>query len=73
MWRARVAGHMVGQLFLRSYERSDRVYAAMLSRGYRGQPMLLHSETLRAADWAIVAGVGFVLLMLQVVGRVPLL
>lgn len=36
-WRARVAGGMVGNLFLRSYERSERVYAAMLARGYTGE------------------------------------
>lgn len=36
-WRARVAGGMVGSLFLRSYERSERVYAAMLSRGFDGE------------------------------------
>ena len=35
-WRARVTGGMAGSLFLRSLERSDRVYAAMLSRGYTG-------------------------------------
>ncbi len=35
-WRARVTGGMVGSVFLRSLERSDRVYAAMLSRGYSG-------------------------------------
>ena len=35
-WRARVVGNMVGNLFLRSYERSERVYAAMLARGYDG-------------------------------------
>ncbi len=37
IWRARSAGGMVGSLFLRSYERSERVYAAMLSRGYAGR------------------------------------
>lgn len=37
VWRAQVAGGMIGNLFLRSYERSERVYAAMLARGYRGQ------------------------------------
>jgi cobalt/nickel transport system permease protein len=37
MWRAQVAGGMVGSLFLRSYERSERVYAAMLARGYTGK------------------------------------
>lgn len=40
-WRARVAGGMAGNLFLRSLERSDRVYAAMLSRGYDGEVRLL--------------------------------
>lgn len=36
MWRIQVAGGMIGNLFLRSYERSERVYAAMLARGYDG-------------------------------------
>lgn len=36
LWRAQIAGGMVGNLFLRSYERSERVYAAMLARGYKG-------------------------------------
>jgi cobalt/nickel transport system permease protein len=35
-WRARVTGGMAGSLFLRALERSDRVYTAMLSRGYSG-------------------------------------
>jgi cobalt/nickel transport system permease protein len=38
IWRAKIAGGMVGNLFLRSYERSERVHAAMLARGYDGQP-----------------------------------
>ncbi len=46
MWRARVAGGMVGSLFLRSYERSERVYAAMLSRGYDGQMRALNPPPL---------------------------
>ena len=36
-WRATVTGGMAGSLFLRSLDRSERVYAAMLSRGYNGQ------------------------------------
>jgi cobalt/nickel transport system permease protein len=31
LWRAQVTGNMAGSLFLRSIERSERVYAAMLS------------------------------------------
>jgi len=39
-WRAGVTGNMAGSLFLRSIERSERVYAAMLSRGYNGEPVV---------------------------------
>jgi cobalt/nickel transport system permease protein len=35
-WRARVTGAMVGSLFIRSYERSERIYSAMLARGFAG-------------------------------------
>jgi cobalt/nickel transport system permease protein len=49
-WRARIAGHMAGQLFLRSYERSDRIYNAMLSRGYKGQLMTIHAHHYHRSD-----------------------
>jgi cobalt/nickel transport system permease protein len=35
-WQSRTIGHMVGTLFLRSFHRGERVYLAMLSRGYHG-------------------------------------
>ncbi|HJS20327.1 MAG TPA: cobalt ECF transporter T component CbiQ [Anaerolineales bacterium] len=50
MWRARIAGHMAGQLFLRSYERSDRIYTAMLSRGYKGELMTMHPHEYQRSD-----------------------
>lgn len=36
LWHAKVIGQMIGTLFLRSYERGERVYVAMVSRGYNG-------------------------------------
>jgi cobalt/nickel transport system permease protein len=45
-WRARVLGGMVGTLFIRSYERSERIYAAMLARGYAGE-----IQTLTRLEW----------------------
>src|SRR5208337_2865218 len=36
LWQTEVIGHMIGTLFLRSYHRGERVYLAMLSRGYQG-------------------------------------
>ena len=35
-WQTQVIGHMIGTLFLRSFHRGERVYLAMLSRGYQG-------------------------------------
>ncbi len=45
-WRASVAGHMVGALFVRSLERSERVFAAMQSRGYTGESRFLDTPAL---------------------------
>jgi cobalt/nickel transport system permease protein len=61
-WRAKVAGGMAGSLFLRGFERSDRIYMAMLSRGYDGETRSLPLSQLRAAHW-LALGVGLVLLL----------
>lgn len=69
-WRARTAGHMAGQLFLRSYERSDRVYNAMIARGYKGELMTIHPHHFHAGDvWA--GGIALIcLLAVQAAGRI---
>jgi len=42
IWRANIAGGMAGNLFIRGFERADRVYMAMVSRGYDGEVRTLH-------------------------------
>lgn len=37
-WQRLVVGNMIGSLFIRTYERGERVSQAMLARGYTGQP-----------------------------------
>jgi cobalt/nickel transport system permease protein len=69
VWRAKVAGHMAGQLFLRSYERSDRVYNAMLARGYAGHLQTINPHELRRRDYMTAALALLTLLLLQVIGR----
>ena len=69
MWRARIAGHMAGQLFLRSYERSDRIYNAMLSRGYKGELMTIHPHHYHTRDWVIGALSILGLIIMQIAGR----
>ncbi len=39
-WQRLVIGNMIGSLFIRTYERGERVYQAMLSRGYQGIPQV---------------------------------
>lgn len=68
-WRARVAGHMAGQLFLRSYERSDRVYNAMLARGYKGHLETINAHELRRRDYLTAALALLTILLLQLIGR----
>ncbi len=36
VWRARSAGGMAGSLFIRTMDRTERIYMAMLARGYDG-------------------------------------
>ena len=68
VWRARVAGGMVGNLFLRAFDRADRIYAAMLSRGYDGETRILPLPPLRALERAVLLlGLG-VLALLAVTG-----
>jgi cobalt/nickel transport system permease protein len=67
-WRARVTGGMAGSLFLRSLERSDRVYAAMLSRGYNGEPPVMEHSPLKASDLKTLVLGNSVLLLLFILG-----
>ncbi|MCE7905591.1 MAG: cobalt ECF transporter T component CbiQ [Anaerolineae bacterium CFX3] len=68
-WRAKVTGNMAGQLFLRSYERSDRIYNAMLARGYTGQLRTLRPHVMKPGDWLFAALAFGSLLLLQLIGR----
>jgi cobalt/nickel transport system permease protein len=40
MWQLFVIGNMMGTLFIRTYERGERIYQAMLARGYQGVPVV---------------------------------
>jgi cobalt/nickel transport system permease protein len=51
-WNAKIAGNMVGQLFLRSYERSDRVFNAMVARGFQGNFLTYNPHQMRTKDWS---------------------
>ncbi|REE95687.1 cobalt ECF transporter T component CbiQ [Thermomonospora umbrina] len=50
-----VLARSAGALFLRSYERGERVYLAMLSRGYEGRMPVLHDAGATRVQWATAA------------------
>jgi cobalt/nickel transport system permease protein len=55
LWQAKVVGHMIAALFLRSYERGERVYAAMLARGYDGGVRTIYLYDFGVMEWGFVA------------------
>lgn len=67
-WQGQVAGSMAGSLFVRSLERSERVFLAMLARGYDGRFHLAHAPQMHWRDWALLAlaALGVTLLALGV-------
>jgi cobalt/nickel transport system permease protein len=60
-------GNMVGTLFIRSYERGERIYAAMLARGFDGQVRTLHKLSFRQADAYFSAAFSLVLILPYVI------
>jgi cobalt/nickel transport system permease protein len=68
-WRARVTGGMAGSLFLRSIERSERIYDAMLARGYDGEVRSLQPPVLRLYDVLVALPFALVLVVIQVLAR----
>lgn len=50
--QARPIAAASGALFVRSYERGERVHRAMLARGYAGTMPPLHDDTATTGEWA---------------------
>ncbi len=63
LWQASATVRAVGTLFLRSYERGERVHLAMLSRGYTGTMPTFGAGPASTATWgrALVPAVAAVL------------
>jgi cobalt/nickel transport system permease protein len=51
LWQSRAVAASIGSLFIRSYERGERVYLAMMSRGYNGAMPVLQTGSPSATEW----------------------
>lgn len=60
----RTLSSMIGTLFIRAYERGEKVYQAMLARGYVGDFQLMSRLHCGAKDWGF--GIGLMLAVLLV-------
>jgi cobalt/nickel transport system permease protein len=52
----RVYGSLVGHLLLRSLARSEKIYQAMIARGFDGEIKVIRKTAFRPADWAFLLG-----------------
>lgn len=55
LWQARPVATSAGALFVRSYERGERVHAAMLARGYTGVMPQIDTRQATATEWVLAA------------------
>ena len=67
LWQLRTIGNLIGTLFIRSYERGERVYAAMLARGFDGHSRTLDQLNFSQADAYFGISFSLVLILTSVV------
>lgn len=71
LWQVRPIAASAGAMFVRSYERGERVHAAMLSRGYDGtMPDVGGDARAGVRDWLAAAGPPSVAALMAVAGTV---
>ncbi|MDH6627885.1 cobalt/nickel transport system permease protein [Streptomyces sp. LBL] len=63
-----VLAKSAGALFIRSYERGERVHLAMVSRGYAGSMPVIDEVTASRAQWSYALTLPFVALVVCVLG-----
>jgi cobalt/nickel transport system permease protein len=64
-WQRLVVGNMMGSLFVRTYERGDRIHHAMLSRGYNGLPPVIEARKSGRLDFFAITFTVMLLLVGQ--------
>jgi len=60
---------MVGVMFIRAYERGDRVYIAMISRGFTGKTNSMSNFVVSPKDYLLAGVITIVAAVLLVLDR----
>jgi cobalt/nickel transport system permease protein len=66
-WRRWAVGSMIGSLFLRTLDRGERIYQAMVSRGYQGLPSAPKGWPLTLLDGLALGFISLLIIFGQVV------
>ncbi|WP_418790656.1 cobalt ECF transporter T component CbiQ [Phosphitispora sp. TUW77] len=61
---------LVGLMFIRAYERGDRVYIAMISRGFTGKTNSMNNFVICSKDYLLASLISLVAIFLLVLDRV---
>ena len=72
IWHSRTIStlaQMVGIMFIRSYERGDRVYVAMLSRGFTGKINSMSDFLIGPKDYILAGAISFLAIALFVLDK----
>ncbi|MFC1865837.1 cobalt ECF transporter T component CbiQ [Chloroflexota bacterium] len=65
LWQVKTAGNMIGTLFIRSYERGERVYASMVARGFDGHSRTLENLHFRCKDAVFITALSLALVAIS--------
>jgi cobalt/nickel transport system permease protein len=65
LWQIGTVGNMIGTLFIRSYERGERVYASMVARGFDGHSRILERLCFSRRDALFIAVLGMALVSIS--------
>ena len=65
-WRFRLWANQLAMVFVRGWERAERVTAAMILRGFNGSFPTLRRRRFSLSDWALAAGVPLGAVILRV-------
>lgn len=66
LWQGAPLAAATGTLFVRTYERGERVHAAMLARGYQGTMPELTARRATSSEWALTSAFSIVAVTISI-------
>jgi len=65
LYQLKIIGYMIGELFIRTYDRAERIYLAMLSRGFNGTIYTLESFRIKGSDLFFLGSLAAIIFLIR--------